>query len=348
MSPHAEHPLASPDGSPGSQPTQRERPSGGDADPYDRDVMLLDVLEGLSQPLKELSPKYFYDARGSELFEEITELEEYYPTRTERALLDRWMPEWVGAGRPASLVELGAGSASKSRIVLDAMEQHGSGRLYVPVDVSGDFLHETAAQLREEYEGLRVEPRVADITAPFHLPADLPAPTWYALLGSTIGNFAPEQAVRVLRRVVALMRDGDAFLLGVDRRPGPHKSVTRLEAAYNDPSGVTAAFNLNVLHVLNEALGSDFEVGAFRHRASWNERDKRIEMHLVSLRDQVVHFPGERSIRIVADESIRTEISCKHDRASVDDLFEAAGLKVNCWTEDPEGLFALVLGSLRD
>jgi L-histidine N-alpha-methyltransferase len=309
--------------------------------------MLLDVLEGLSQPVKELSPKYFYDVRGSELFEEITTLEEYYPTRTERALLERWMPGWVGEARPASLVELGAGSASKSRIVLDAMEAHGTGRLYVPVDVSGDFLHETAARLREEYETLRVEPRVADITAPMDLPGDLPAPTWYALLGSTLGNFDRTHATRLLARVAGRMRPGDGFLLGVDRQPGPHKTVARLESAYDDGSGVTAAFNLNVLLVLNRALGSDFDVGSFRHRAFWNEDEGRIEMHLVSMREHVVHFPEERDVRLAEGESIRTEVSYKYDRARVDGLFEDAGLRVDRWVEDADALFALVLGEVR-
>ncbi len=307
--------------------------------------MLLDVLEGLSRPLKELSPKYFYDARGSELFERITALDEYYQTRTERALLEQWIPQWVADGRPATLVELGAGSASKSRIVLDAMEERGTGKLYVPVDVSGDFLHETAARLREEYETLLVEPRVADMTEPIDLPHDLPRPAWYALLGSTLGNFDRGQSVHLLRRVAGRMREGDAFLLGVDQRPGPRKTVARLEAAYNDAAGVTASFNLNVLRVLNRALGSNFDVEAFRHRADWCEEEGRIEMHLLSLRDQVVHFPGGMDIRFAEGESIRTEISCKYDRTAVDELLEAGGLRVERWAEDEEALFALMLAA---
>jgi len=303
------------------------------------------VLEGLSRPLKELSPKYFYDARGSELFERITALDEYYQTRTERALLEQWIPQWVADGRPATLVELGAGSASKSRIVLDAMEERGTGKLYVPVDVSGDFLHETAARLREEYETLLVEPRVADMTEPIDLPHDLPRPAWYALLGSTLGNFDRGQSVHLLRRVAGRMREGDAFLLGVDQRPGPRKTVARLEAAYNDAAGVTASFNLNVLRVLNRALGSNFDVEAFRHRADWCEEEGRIEMHLLSLRDQVVHFPGGMDIRFAEGESIRTEISCKYDRTAVDELLEAGGLRVERWAEDEEALFALMLAA---
>lgn len=308
------------------------------------DIMLADVLEGLSQPQKELSPKYFYDTRGSELFEEITELEEYYPTRTERALLERWMPEWVADGRPAAMVELGAGSAAKSRVVLDAMEAHGSGRLYVPVDVSGDFLHEAAARLREEYDEIRVEPHVADITEPLELPIALPRPTWFALLGSTLGNFTRPHAIRLLARVSAHMRADDRFLLGVDRRPGPNKSVERIVAAYDDAAGVTAAFNLNVLHVLNRELGCDFDVGGFRHRAGYDAAEGRIEMHLVARGTQTARFADGTEVRLRDGETIRTEISCKYDRATVDDLFAEAGLEVERWVEDGQGFFALVLG----
>ncbi len=309
--------------------------------------MRREVLEGLSLPLKEISPKYFYDARGSELFEEITTLEEYYLTRTERALLERWMSTWVGTCCTASLVELGAGSSSKSRIVLDAMEGHGTGRLYVPVDVSGELLHDTAVCLREEYPGLRVEPRVADMTAPIDLPRELPAPTWYALLGSTLGNFERPRAAGLLGRVARRMSDGDRFLLGVDRCPGPRKSRARLEGAYNDARGVTAAFNLNVLHVLNRALGCDFDPGCFRHRAYYADSRERIEMYLVSLGDQVIHFPGGSEVPLREGEPIRTEISCKYDRDGVEALFDGAGLLVDRWAEDAEGLFALVLGKPR-
>ncbi len=313
----------------------------------DRDVMLADVLEGLSQPQKELSPKYFYDARGSELFEAITALDEYYPTRTERALLERWMPDWVGKGRPAALVELGAGSSAKSRVVLDAMEADGTGRLYVPVDVSAEFLHDTAARLRQEYDGIRVEPRVADITQPLDLALELPEPKWFALLGSTLGNFARPNAVKLLSRVSARMRTDDRFLLGVDRRPGPEKSVERIVAAYDDPAGVTAAFNLNVLHVLNRELGADFDVDGFRHHARYDHEEGRVEMHLVSTGPQTVRFPDGSEVRLRDGETIRTEISCKYDRAVVDDLFRAAGLEVERWAEDGRGLFALVLGRVR-
>ncbi|HEX7239411.1 MAG TPA: L-histidine N(alpha)-methyltransferase [Longimicrobiaceae bacterium] len=304
-------------------------------------AMLADLREGLSRPQKELPPKYFYDVRGSELFEEITRLPEYYLTRTERALLERWMPVWAASLRPRSLVELGAGSAVKTRIVLDAMRATGEARSYVPVDVSADFLAATAEALRGEYPGLEVVPAVADISEAFELPRGLPGPTLHAFLGSTLGNFAPEGAAALLRQVRAAMAPGDRFLLGVDLRKDP----ARVEAAYNDARGVTAEFNRNMLRVLNREAGADFDPEAFEHRAFYNREEHRIEMHLVSSRPQTVSVPGIGPVRLVEGESIRTEISCKHDRGSVTALLGAAGLEVAEWETDAEGLYALVLGA---
>ncbi|HEX2091236.1 MAG TPA: L-histidine N(alpha)-methyltransferase [Longimicrobiaceae bacterium] len=301
--------------------------------------ILAELREGLSRPQKELPPKYFYDVRGSELFEAITRLPEYYLTRTERALLERWMPAWMDALRPRSLVELGAGSAAKTRIVLDAMRAAGSAERYVPVDVSAEFLAGTAERLRAEYPGVEVVPAVADISAEFHLPRDLPRPTLHAFLGSTLGNFAPAEAVALLGHVRRAMAEGDRFLLGVDLRKEP----ARIEAAYNDAAGVTAEFNRNMLRVLNREAGADFDVDAYEHRAFYNRREHRIEMHLVASRPQAVTVPGVGTIRLYAGESIRTEISCKHDRASIAAMFSAAGLAVAEWETDPEGLYALVL-----
>jgi L-histidine N-alpha-methyltransferase len=302
--------------------------------------MLAEVAEGLSRPQKELSPKYFYDQRGSELFEEITRLEEYYPTRTERALLEAWMPGLVRRLGSRSLVELGAGSAEKTRVILDAMHAAGTADLYVPIDVSATFLSQTAARLRREYPRLVVEPAVADISEDFSLPRRLPRPALYAFLGSTIGNFYPPAAIRLLARVRAAMEPGDRFLMGVDLR----KDVARIEAAYNDASGVTAEFNRNMLRVLNHELGADFDPLAFEHRAFYEPVAHRIEMHLVPREAQVVTIPGVGVVRFGPGESLRTEISCKHDRASVAQLFEAAGLELEEWRSDPEALFALVVG----
>ena len=314
------------------------------SDPHDREVMLKEVLEGLRRHQKELSSKYLYDAVGSALFEDITRLSEYYPTRTERALLERWMPEWVELERPAALVELGAGSAEKSRVVLDEMERLDAGNLYVPVDVSGDFLHETAGRLREEYDSLIVRPAVADITEPLTLPGKLPEPAWFALLGSTIGNFDTPQATRLLCRIVGQMRAGDRFLMGVDLRPGPNKSQERLEAAYDDAAGVTAEFNLNVLTVLNRELGSDFDPQGFQHEAPYVPEASRVEMHLRATSPKNVHFYGaDEDIVFVTGETIRTEISCKYNRTAIDGIFSDAGLTVERWVQDDDGLFALIL-----
>ena len=233
--------------------------------------MLAEVAEGLSSPQKELSPKYFYDQRGSELFEAITRLEEYYPTRTERGLLEAWMPSLIRRLGSRALIELGAGSAEKSRVILDAMRAAGTAELYVPIDVSVTFLSQTAARLRREYPRLAVEPAVADISEDLNLPRRVPHPALYAFLGSTIGNFYPPAAIRLLGRVRAAMEPGDRYLMGVDLR----KDVARIEAAYNDAEGVTEAFNRNMLLVLNHELGSDFDPSAFDHLAFYEPVDQR-------------------------------------------------------------------------
>ncbi len=302
--------------------------------------MLAEVAAGLTAPQKELPPKYFYDRRGSELFEEITRLPEYYLTRTERGLLERWMPVLIPRLGARTLVELGAGSAAKTRIILDAMRGAGLATLYVPIDVSAEFLARTAKRLGREYPGLDVEPAVADISEALALP-DLPRPALFAFLGSTIGNFAPVEAARLLARLRRHMLPGDHLLLGVDLR----KEAARIEAAYNDSRGVTADFNRNMLLVLNRELGAEFDPDAFEHRAFYDPAAHRIEMHLVSSRAQRVEVPGIGRVSFAAGESIRTEISCKHDRASVAGLFAEAGLRPALWRSDPEELFALVVGT---
>lgn len=303
--------------------------------------MLAEVAAGLSAPQKELPPKYFYDHRGSELFEEITRLPEYYPTRTERALLAAWMPELIPQLGTRTLIELGAGSAEKSRLILSAMQEAGTADRYVPIDVSASFLNQTASRLRREYPGLVVEPLVADISEDFEVPRGLPHPALYAFLGSTMGNFYPPAAIRLLSRLRAAMGSSDRLLLGVDLR----KDVSRIEAAYNDSRGVTAAFNRNMLLVLNRELGSDFDPSAFEHRAFYEPRADRIEMHLVSSAAQLVSIPGIGVISLAAGESIRTEISCKYDRGSVAGLFAASGLRIDIWKPDPDALFALAVGA---
>jgi L-histidine N-alpha-methyltransferase len=300
-----------------------------------------DVADGLRRPQKELPPRFFYDEHGSRLFEAITRLPEYYLTRTERTLLDRWMAVWVGALKPRALIELGAGSAEKTRLVLDAITAAVSSSVYVPVDVSAEFLDETAGRIGGDYPSIGVVPVVADFTDAFALPEGLPTPALHAFLGSTIGNFAPDDAVALLRRVHDRMSGADRFLMGVDLRKDP----AVIEAAYNDAAGVTAEFNRNMLRVVNAQAGADFDVDAWEHRASYNAADHWIEMHLVSLRDQVVAVPGAGTFPFAAGETIRTEISAKHDRASVDAMFAASGLRVEEWRTDDDGLYALVLAS---
>jgi L-histidine Nalpha-methyltransferase len=303
--------------------------------------MAADVRAGLTSPFKELSPRYFYDERGSELFETITRLPEYYQTRTERALLEAWMPELIARLGTRTLVELGAGNAEKSRIILDAMRAAGTAELYVPIDVSATFLSQTAVRLRREYPRLLVEPVVGDISDELHLPRRAPAPTLIAFIGGTIGNFYPTAAIRLLARVRAAMAPGDRFLMGVDLR----KDVARIEAAYNDAQGVTAEFNRNMLRVLNHELAADFDPAAFEHRAFYNRTAHWIEMHLVARRPQQVTIPGIGVVQFAQGEALRTEISAKHDEGSVGDLFRAAGLRLETWRNDAERLFALVVGS---
>jgi L-histidine N-alpha-methyltransferase len=303
--------------------------------------MLAEVAEGLALGQKELPPKYFYDQRGSELFEAITRLPEYYQTRTERALLEGWMPELIARLGTRTLVELGAGNAEKSRVILDAMRAAGTAELYVPIDVSATFLAQTAAQLRREYPRLLVEPVVADIGEELRLPRRVPSPALFAFIGGTIGNFYPTAAIRLLARVRGAMAAQDRFLMGVDLR----KDIARVEAAYNDAQGVTAEFNRNMLRVLNHELGADFDPGAFEHRAFYDRGSHRIEMHLVARRPQRVTIPGVGIVEFAQGETLRTEISAKHDEGSVAELFRAAGLAVEAWRTDPNRLFALVVGA---
>ena len=276
--------------------------------------MLAEVAAGLSAPQKELSPKYFYDQRGSELFEEITRLPEYYPTRTERALLEGWMPELMRELGTRTLIELGAGNAEKSRIILDAMRATGPRRAVRADRRERQFLNQTAAQLRREYPGLAVEPAIADIAEELRTcRAGLPHPALYAFLGSTIGNFYPPAAIRLLRRVRAAMESSDRFLMGVDLR----KDVTRIEAAYNDSQGVTAEFNRNMLLVLNHELGADFDparssIGRSTRRSPTGSRCTSSRRGTRRSR-----IPGHRPVPFAKGESIRTEISSKYDRESV-------------------------------
>ena len=306
-------------------------------DPY-RDLHQ-DVSEGLTAAQKRLLPKYFYDQRGSELFVAITGLEEYYQTRTERALLSRIAGEVLEATGARSIVELGAGSSRKTRILLEAGREHGHLEMFVSLDVSESILEETAHDLSRSYPGLEVAWRVHDFTD--HLDV-LPGrePHLLVFLGSTIGNLHPGPAAEFLADVAEALGSEDHFLLGTDLV----KDRAVLEAAYNDSRGVTAEFNKNVLRVLNRELGGDFDLDAFRHRAVWEPEEQRIEMHLVSTRKQTVLLRAiDLEVPFEQGEHILTEISRKFTRPDVERMLAGAGLELTAWYTDPDDWFALSL-----
>lgn len=305
-----------------------------------------ELWRGLNRSQREIASRYFYDRRGSELFVEITRLPEYYPTRTELGILESRSREIVDACRPAAVLELGAGSATKTRLLLDALEERGDGGAYLPLDVSAEFLASTAQELRREYPDLEVAPLVGDLTDPIAPDVELPRPLLLLLLGSTIGNFDDGEAVSVLRNAAAALQDGDHFLMGADLRPSPGKSLAELEAAYDDTRGVTAAFNLNALSVVNDRFGTDFDLTRFRHRAFYDSTHGRIEMHLVARSDQTITVPGKGLVRLRGGETIRTEISCKYDRPTVQRLFRDAGLELVDWITDEQQRYALAVGCL--
>jgi len=301
--------------------------------------MLADVREGLARPQRELPPKYFYDERGSQLFEDITRLPEYYLTRAETEILEARATAIVEITDARTLVELGAGSATKTRILLRAMRQPGQRVTYMPVDVSEEFLRQTSASIERDFPSLVVQPIVSDIGESLDLPPALEHPVMFAFLGSTIGNFDDPSAIALLQRIRSRMEPRDWLLLGTDLR----KDARTIELAYNDCAGVTADFNRNMLSVVNAELGADFDPERFAHHAFYDEHLHRIEMHLVSVGDQRVHIPAVGDFEFEHGESIRTELSCKYDRSAVDRLAAAAGLAVRHWFTDAESRFALSL-----
>lgn len=300
--------------------------------------MRADVLAGLSRPQKGLPPKYFYDERGSKLFDRITELSEYYVTRAELSVLRRIGPELaetVGAG--ANVLEFGSGSSVKIRTLLDALEQP---HLYVGVDISRDHLLSACRDLASDYPALKVGAICADFTQAFPIPERTFGEHWRLgfFPGSTIGNFEPEEAKDVLRALRAALRPDDSLLVGVDLR----KDATRLEAAYDDAEGVTAAFNLNVLTHINRELGADIPVDAFAHVARWNPGKGRVEMHLEAQRDFGFAVAGQ-DFTMRAGETIHTENSHKYTRESFDALAAEAGFRPHRYWTDDSGLFSVRL-----
>ena len=303
-----------------------------------------DVRDGLTSTPKELPPKYFYDDRGSRLFDDITRLPEYYPTRCEREILDRCADRIAEASGADTLIELGSGTSEKTRLLLDALVRGGRLRRFVPFDVSETTLRDASADIAREYPSIEVHGVVGDFD--HHLPL-LPGGgrRLVAFLGGTIGNLVPSERKRFLAELVSGFEPGDGLLLGTDLV----KDVGRLEAAYDDAAGVTAEFNRNVLHVVNANLGADFDPDCFQHVAFFDLDNEWIEMRLRSRATHSVTIPGCGGLEVSfeAGEEMRTEISAKFRRPGVEAELAAVGLELTEWWTDTAGDFALSLSVLR-
>jgi L-histidine N-alpha-methyltransferase len=300
------------------------------------DDELDELIDGLRQPEKMISPKYFYDERGSQLFEEITRLPEYYPTETELGIMRDNIGEIAElVGKQASLIEYGSGSSLKTRVLLEHLDELAA---YVPVDISEDHLLESASQIRREFPGLDVLPVVADFTQPFQLPSPkvMPVRNIVYFPGSTIGNFTHDAAHELLRVMHEEAGAGGALLIGVDLQKDP----AIIERAYNDSAGVTAEFNRNMLRHLNREFGADFDLEAFAHSARYNEEEGRIEIRLVSEQDQEFTL-GDVSFSIDRDEAILTEYSHKYTPEGFAAMAEAAGFSVERVWMDAGRLFSV-------
>jgi L-histidine N-alpha-methyltransferase len=307
------------------------------------DALRADVRVGLTSTPKVLPPKYFYDEHGGELFDRITRLPEYYPTRTEGAILRQYAAQVAGACGADTLVELGSGTSEKTRLLLSALADAGSLRRFVPLDVDVSVLRDASVAISAEYPGVQVQAVVGDFER--HLPL-LPREgrRLIAFLGSTIGNLEPVGRAAFLRTVAATLAPGDSFLLGTDLVKDP----ARLVAAYDDAAGVTAAFNRNILSVINRELKADFDLDAFRHVARWDPVHEWIEMWLESTRPQVVTVADlDLVVPFAAGERMRTEISAKFRREGVEAELSAAGLSLSHWWSDPAGDFGVSLSVRR-
>jgi L-histidine Nalpha-methyltransferase len=306
--------------------------------------MARDIRLGLTAKPKELAPKYFYDERGSLLFEQITELPEYYPTRAEREILSRRSAEIVAAaGRPETLVELGSGSAAKTRHLLSAMRDAGCLATYVPVDISEQITRQTAESLVAEYPGLAIHGLVCDFEHDLERIPNGGDGRLVAFLGGTIGNLYPGARRDFLARIADLLEPGDRILLGADLV----KSRSRLEAAYDDAAGVTAEFNKNVLQVLNNEFGGDFDLDLFEHVARYDVAAARMDIRLRSLVEQTVRLDGlGLTVRFAAGEEMRTEISAKFTREALEGIYREAGLRPSGWFTDAAEDYALSLASV--
>jgi len=299
-----------------------------------------DVLDGLTRPFKELPPKHFYDARGAELFDQICELPEYYPTRCERTILGERADELAELTGAVELVELGSGTAAKTRVLLDALGAAGTLERYVPVDVTESMVRESAEMLTAEYPGLQVHGVIGDFERHLDRVPPRSGPRIVAFLGGTIGNFPPGSRRRFLREIGRLLAPGDHLLMGVDLV----KDRRVLEAAYDDSQGVTAEFNRNVLLVLNRELQADFDPEDFEHVALFNDEHEWIEMRLRARRELSASVRGlDLAVHFDEGEELRTEISAKFTPERAEGDLAAAGLELTQWLPDPDGLFALTL-----
>jgi dimethylhistidine N-methyltransferase len=322
-----------------------ERPASLDM----RDMLIAEVQRGLLGRPCSLSPWMFYDARGSQLFERITQLAEYYPTRTERSILASCCDAIIAAAcaersEAVRVVELGAGTASKTTLLLDAAARLQSEVLYAPVDVSPDALDVACEAIADALPEISVSPIVANyVTDPPQLES-FDGTTLGLYIGSSIGNFTPQEARTILRNLAGQLQAGDALLLGVDMV----KDMPTLLAAYDDKDGVTAEFNLNMLHRLNRELDADFDPAGFRHRALWNPEQSRIEMHLESTRDQRVRIAAaDVDVHFIKGESIHTENSYKFTDATLRTLLSDAGFEFEQTWTDERGWFSVTLARIR-
>jgi L-histidine N-alpha-methyltransferase len=299
-----------------------------------------DVAHGLFAPPRTLPPKYFYDERGSALFDQICDVPEYYPTRTESALLKEIAGDVIELERPSCILEFGSGTSRKTRHLLDACGDQDCYPVYAPFDVCDEVLIASGESLAREYDWLDVQPMSGDYTAGLGNLPHRPGRNLMLFLGGTIGNFTAAQSLDFLRELRATMGPGDSLLLGADRVKDPEV----LHAAYNDDAGITAAFNLNLLRVLNREVGADFDLEGFAHYAHFNPLESRIEMHLISMRRQQVQLSEIRQVvQFHEGDNILTEISRKFTRVDLENMLTAAGFAIARHYESAGLKFSLVL-----
>ncbi len=300
-----------------------------------------DVKEGLSQYPKSLPSKYFYDDQGSQLFEQICELPEYYPTRTEASILSQYAEEIAEITGTCELVELGSGSSTKTRLLLDAYQQQNNLFKYMPIDVSAGILKESAIQLQQEYTSLQIQGLVGTYEQAL---TQLTPTSWPArmifFLGSSLGNFSPNDCDRFLNKITQVLETGDYFLLGIDLQ----KPQSILEAAYNDSQGVTAEFNLNMLSHLNHKFQGNFDINLFKHQAIYNQEKQQIEMYLISQKAQDITLKNlEINVHFQEEEMLLTEISRKFNLEKITQKLESKNLRTLQVFTDPNNWFGLIL-----